>query len=274
MLIPFIAVPLLGLLLLDDIENSNLEPLIPIVVVGLGALATGFTMLQPNQSTVVTFFGKYIGTIGEQGFRWTWPLTGRHKVTKRAQNFNSGVHKVNDALGNPIEIASVVVWRIIEPSRSTFDVEEVESFVSTQSETALRAMATRYPYDLFESHGEGQLTLRGNPDEIGESLKRDVQDRLEMAGVEVIEARVAHIAYAQEIAQAMLRRQQAEALVDARRTIVEGAVGMVEMALKRLEDNGLVKLDEERRAAMVNNLLVAIVSEREATPVINTSSLY
>lgn len=242
-----------------------------ILLVLASFLWSGFFVVQPNTARVVVFFGRYVGSVRESGFWWTNPFTLRPRVSLRIHNFNSDKLKVNDALGNPIEIAAVVVWRVVDSAKALLEVENYPEFVATQSETAIRALATRYPYD---SHIEGEESLRGNPEEIAQELKREVQARLEVAGVEVIEARISHLAYAPEIAQAMLRRQQAEAIIAARQRIVEGAVGMVEMALRQLSDHQVVELDEERRAAMVNNLLVALVSEHEATPVINTGTLY
>ncbi|MCA9650003.1 MAG: SPFH domain-containing protein [Myxococcales bacterium] len=232
----------------------------------------GFFTLEPNKAAVLVFFGRYVGTVTRQGFHWANPLARRVLVSLRVRNFNIDKIKVNDAMGNPIQIGAVIVWRIVDTAKAQFDVQSVREFVALQSETAIRAMASRFPYDEYED--PGAETLRGNPDHVAEVLKRDVQDRLGVAGVEVMEARISHLAYAQEIAQAMLRRQQAEAIVAARRRIVDGAVGMVEMALERLEKENVVELDNERRAAMVNNLLVAVVSERDASPVINTGSLY
>lgn len=242
-----------------------------IVLVFASLLWSGFFVVQPNTARVIVFFGRYVGSVRESGLWWTNPFTLKPRVSLRIHNFNSEKLKVNDALGNPIEIAAVVVWRVVDSAKALLDVENYQEFVATQSETAIRALATRYPYD---SHREGEESLRGNPEEIAQQLKREVQARLEVAGVEVMEARISHLAYAPEIAQAMLRRQQAEAIIAARQRIVEGAVGMVEMALQQLSEHRVVELDEDRRAAMVNNLLVALVSEESATPVINTGTLY
>lgn len=239
-----------------------------LLVVGI----RGFFTLDPNKASVLVFFGRYVGTVTRQGFHWANPLARRVTTSLRVRNFNIDKIKVNDAMGNPIQIGAVIVWRIVDTAKAQFDVQSVREFVALQSETAIRAMASRFPYDEYEE--PGAQTLRGDPDHVAEVLRRDVQDRLGVAGVEVMEARISHLAYAQEIAQAMLRRQQAEAIVAARRRIVDGAVGMVEMALERLEKENVVDLDNERRAAMVNNLLVAVVSEREASPVLNTGSLY
>lgn len=238
----------------------------------LGVLAIfGLVVVQPNDSRVLTLFGRYNGTIAKDGFYWVNPFTLRKKVSLKVRNFNSPTLKVNDASGNPIEIAAVVVWRVVDSAKAVFDVENYEQFVAIQAETAIRALANKNPY---EAHEEGQSSLRGNPDEVGEALKQELHKRLEVAGVDVIEARISHLAYAPEIAQTMLRRQQAQAVIAARQKIVEGAVGMVKQALLQLKDENVVELDEERKAAMVNNLLVALVSESEATPVINAGTLY
>lgn len=231
----------------------------------------GFFLIHPNESKVFTFLGRYVGSARTPGFHWTNPFAVKKKVTLRIINFNSETLKVNDALGNPIEIAAVVVWHVVDSAKALFNVENYQNFVAIQSETAIRQLATHYPYD---AHDKDTESLRANPDEIAAKLKSQVQNRLDVAGVNVVEARLSHLAYAPEIAQAMLRRQQAEAIIAARRQIVDGAVGMVEMALKSLESQGVVKLDEERKAAMVNNLLVALVSESETQPIINTGTLY
>ena len=232
----------------------------------------GFFVVQPNEARVLVFLGgRYTGTVRDDGFWWTNPFTVKRHVSLRVHNFNSERLKVNDASGSPIEIAAVVVWRVVDSAKALFDVESYISFVAVQSETAVRALASRYPYD---SHDEAVSSLRGAPDEVAEALRSEVQARLEIAGVEIMEARLSHLAYAPEIAGAMLRRQQADAIIAARTRIVDGAVGMVEMALKRLEEENVITLDEERKAAMVNNLLVALVSDREAQPVINAGTLY
>jgi regulator of protease activity HflC (stomatin/prohibitin superfamily) len=231
----------------------------------------GFFVVQPNESRVLVFFGKYVGTVREAGFWWTNPFTVKKHVSLRIHNFNSDKIKVNDLQGNPIEIAAVVVWKVVDSARAIFDVENYVGFVAIQSETAIRTMAALYPYD---AHDEAKASLRGSPKEVSEKLGAELQARLEIAGVQVSEARISHLAYAQEIAQAMLRRQQAEAIVAARQKIVEGAVGMVEMALKMLSEQHVIDLDEEKKAAMTNNLLVALVSDRETQPIINTGTLY
>lgn len=254
-----------------ETENTMLLwiffPIILLVVL----ISMGFSVIQPNDSRVLILFGKYIGTVRASGFWWVNPFTVRKKVSLRIRNFNSQKIKVNDLHGNPIEIGAVVVWRVVDTAKAVFDVENYEQFVDIQSETAIRQLASEYPYDVEEDE---KSSLRGSPQEIAEGLKNIVQTRLEVAGVEIIEARISHLAYAQEIAQAMLRRQQAQAIIAARQKIVEGAVGMVEMALNMLSEQKIVTLDEDKKATMVNNLMVALVSETEAQPVINTGTLY
>jgi len=231
----------------------------------------GLFIVHPNEARVLVLFGKYIGTVRDTGFWWANPFTVKHKVSLRIRNFNSEKIKVNDLHGNPIEIAAVVVWHVTDSSRALFDVDNYEQFVAIQAETAIRTLATEYPYDAQD--GE-RSSLRGNQQEIADALKVQLQTRLEVAGVQVLESRLSHLAYAAEIAQAMLRRQQAQAIIAARKLIVEGAVGMVDQALKSLAEQHIVTLDEEKKATMVNNLLVALVSESQAQPVINTGSLY
>jgi regulator of protease activity HflC (stomatin/prohibitin superfamily) len=234
-------------------------------------LATGLLVVQPNKSYALVFFGSYLGTIREPGLWLSVPLAVRKGVSLRVRNFNSKTLKVNDIEGNPVEIAAVVVFRVVDTAKAIFDVEKYEQFVEIQSETALRHVATRYAYDNFEAKG---LSLRSNPEEVSTELMQELRQRLALAGVEVSEARLTHLAYATEIAGAMLQRQQASAILSARQIIVEGAVGMVQMAVERIEKDGVVKLDEERKAAMINNLLVAVVSERAVQPVINTGTVY
>ncbi|MEA4924763.1 MAG: SPFH domain-containing protein [Syntrophomonadaceae bacterium] len=229
------------------------------------------TIVQPNQARVITFFGSYLGSIRENGIWMTVPLSSRTVVSLRVSNFNSKTLKVNDVEGNPVEIAAVVVFRVVDSARAIFDVSNYEQFVEIQSETALRHVATKYPYDNF---GEEGFSLRGNAEEVASELSRELQDRLALAGVEVMEARLTHLAYATEIASAMLQRQQASAILAARQIIVEGAVGMVQMALDRMEKDGILELDQERRAGMINNLLAVIISERGAQPIINSGTLY
>jgi len=246
-------------------------PLAIVLFVVTIAQMFGFFVVHPNEARVLVFFGKYVGSVRDAGFWWTNPFTTKKPVSLRIHNLNSQKVKVNDLAGNPIEIAAVVVWRVVDSAKASFDVENYMEFVDIQSETAVRALASAYPYD---SHDDGKPSLRGNPHEVSDKLTEEVQARLAVAGVQVSEARISHLAYAPEIAQAMLRRQQAEAIVAARQKIVEGAVGMVESALSMLSQQNIVALDDERKAAMTNNLLVALVSEHEAAPVINTGTLY
>ncbi|MGH7544586.1 MAG: SPFH domain-containing protein, partial [Gemmatimonadota bacterium] len=242
------------------------------LLVVLGIAAAGFFVVPPNTAKALVFLGgKYIGSVRESGFWWANPLAIRKKVSLRVHNFNSEKLKVNDAQGNPIEIGAVVVWRVVDSAKALFEVEDYREFVSIQSESAIRNLATRYPYDAQD---EERPSLRENPTEVADHLRHEVQERLEVAGVDVIEARLTHLAYAPEIAQAMLRRQQAAAIIAARQKIVEGAVGMVETALRMLSESRIIELDEERKAAMVNNLLVALTAEQEVQPVINTGTIY
>ena len=231
----------------------------------------GLLVVNPNEGQVVQLFGRYVGTIREQGFRWLNPFTSRRKISLRVRNFESAKLKVNDLDGNPIEIAAVVVWQVVDTAEAVFEVDNYENFVQVQSESALRNMATSYPYD---SHAAGQMSLRGHTAETAAQLQKEIQDRLAKAGVQVVEARISHLAYAPEIAGAMLQRQQAAAIIAARQTIVEGAVGMVEMALDQLSERKVVELDDERKAAMVSNLLVVLCGERAPQPVVNAGSLY
>lgn len=236
-------------------------------VVGLAGLFT----LAPNQGQVLQLFGAYRGTAREQGLRWANPFFTKKRISLRVRNFESAHLKVNDTDGNPIEIAAIVVWRVVDTAEAVFEVDDYEHYVKVQTESAVRNLATHYPYD---THLEGQLSLRGSTDEVARKLKGEIQDRLAKAGVEAIEARISHLAYAQEIAAAMLRRQQAGAIIAARQKIVEGAVGMVDMALELLEKSNKVHLDEERKAAMVSNLLVVLCAAHDAQPVVNTGTLY
>lgn len=241
------------------------------VALGIGILvAAGFFIIQPNEARAVVFFGRYAGTLDESGFHWTNPLTVRRRVSLRVRNFSSEKLKVNDATGNPIEIAAVIVWRVIDSAKALFDVEDYVAFVGLQAETALRTLATRYPYDT----SDGGISLLHNPDALAAELRHELAKRLAIAGVDVEEARLTHLAYAPEIALAMLRRQQAEAIVSARQTIVEGAVGMVRMALDGIAEANIVEFDEERKAAMVNNLMVVLTSDQATQPVVNTGTLY
>ncbi len=234
-------------------------------------LLTGFFTLQPNVAVVMVLFGKYVGSVKTSGFHWANPFYKKEKVSLRLRNLNAEKVKVNDLRGNPIEIASVIVWRVIDTAQAVFDVDEFTHYVTVQSESAIRHLASEYPYDTTE---DGQLSLRGSMDEVSASLTKQLQERVGLAGVRVDEARLSHLAYAPEIASAMLQRQQADAIVSARTRIVDGAVGMVEMALERLDEHKMINLDDEKRAAMVSNLLVVLCGDRAAQPVVNTGTLY
>lgn len=259
------------------IQGLQEDPNIPLVVVGAVLAVAGciglsaLVVVQPNQGKVVTFFGKYAGTVLDSGFWMIMPFATHRTVSLKVRNFNSQQLKVNDAEGNPVEIAAVVVFKVVDTAKATFDVDQYEKFVEIQSETAVRHIAAQYPYDNFAE--TDRHSLRGNADEVSHELMSDLQHRLSIAGVRILETRLTHLAYAQEIASAMLQRQQASAIVAARQQIVEGAVGMVDMALRQLEEKG-ISLDSERRAAMTNNLMVAIVSDKGATPIINAGTLY
>jgi regulator of protease activity HflC (stomatin/prohibitin superfamily) len=242
-----------------------------IALVLSGILATGFTINAPNIAKVVTFFGRYVGTVRRNGLVWTYPLTMKERVSLRVQNFDSETLKVNDANGNPVEVAAVIVWRVVDTAQAAFDVEDYEDFVRIQTETAVRHMAAEYPYDAYQ---EGEHSLRANADEVTTFLHAELQEQLTLAGVEVLRTQLRRLAYAPEIAADMLRRQQAEAVVAARQRIVEGAVGMVDHALEMLNAQNIVELDEERKAAMVSNLLVVLCSEHHAQPVVNAGTLY
>ena len=233
----------------------------------------GLTTINPNEAAVVTFFGKYQGTLKTNGLRWVNPFFLRKKISLRARNLNGQKLKVNDKMGNPIEIAAIVVWRVNDTAKATFDVDNYITFVEIQSEAAVRKLAVTYAYDNNEDEN-ATIYLRDSSGEISQVLEAELHERLELAGIEVIEARISHLAYASEIAGAMLQRQQASAVVAARKQIVEGAVGMVEMALEKLSEKNIVELDEERKAAMVSNLLVVLCGEHNVTPIVNTGSIY
>ncbi|MGW2690352.1 SPFH domain-containing protein [Streptomyces sp. NPDC001296] len=243
------------------------------VLTGLAALIAmgGLNTVAPGEARVVQLFGRYRGTIRQDGLRWVNPFTSRTKISTRVRNHETAVLKVNDAYGNPIELAAVVVWKVQDTAQATFEVDDFLEFVATQTETAVRHIAIEYPYD---AHDEGGLSLRGNAEEITEKLAAELHARVEAAGVQIIESRFTHLAYAPEIASAMLQRQQAGAVVAARRQIVDGAVGMVEAALARIAERDIVELDEERKAAMVSNLMVVLCGDRAPQPVLNTGSLY
>ena len=253
-----------------EVEGWVLPAAIIAIVLDAAAWA-GLTVVNPNTAKVLLLFGDYKGTLKTPGFWWVNPLTVRRPVSLRTRNFESGKLKVNDHIGNPIEIAAIVVWRVVETAEAMFQVDDYEHFVHVQTESAVRVLATTYPYD---AHEDGETSLRGSGDEVSRRLRDEIHERLAKAGVDVIEARISHLAYAPEIANAMLRRQQATAIIAARQKIVEGAVGMVEMALSLLNAKQVVHLDEERKATMVSNLLVVLCGDRDAQPVVNAGSLY
>ena len=234
-------------------------------------ILTGLFVVNPNEGKVLQFFGSYVGTVKRAGLRWANPLYTKKRISQRVRNFESARLKVNDNEGNPIEIASVVVWRVIDTAEAVFEVDDYNNYVKVQTESALRNLATSYTYD---THDEAQISLRGHTTTVADHLKKEIQERLARAGVEVMEARISHLAYAQEIAHAMLQRQQAGAIIAARQRIVEGAVGMVEMALDMLSQRAILELDNERKAAMVSNLLVVLCGERGTQPVVNTGTIY
>jgi regulator of protease activity HflC (stomatin/prohibitin superfamily) len=256
---------------------AGFHGIVPLVVFGVLALLfdlfclPGLFSVQPNEARVLTLFGRYVGSVRETGLRWANPFYSKRRVSLRVRNFESEKLKVNDKDGNPVDIAAVVVWKVVDTAEALFHVDNYENFVHVQSESALRNMASHYAYD---AHQEGEVALRSHTGEIAEKLKSEIQERLAQAGVEVVEARITHLAYAQEIAHAMLQRQQASAVIAARSKIVDGAVGMVEMALAQLEAKKIVELDGERRAAMVSNLLVVLCSEHSSSPVLNVGTLY
>ncbi len=275
MLIALVLVIALQAFGIVSLANDRIGAL-PIIAVIVGPLlliliAPGFYMLQPNQAVAITLFGAYQGTDRTTGLRWTWPWLAKKKVSVRANNFISEKIKVNDLRGNPIEMAAQIVWRVVDTAQALFDVDDYKQFVRVQVEAAIRTIGSRYPYDDFEHQ---EVTLRGNHDQVGGELRTELQARLAVAGITVDECGFTHLAYAQEIAGAMLRRQQAQAVVAARKTLVEGAVGMVEMALEQLSAKNVVELDDERRAAMVSNLMVVLCGERDTQPVVNTGTLY
>jgi regulator of protease activity HflC (stomatin/prohibitin superfamily) len=255
------------------LQSATIPLVIVFALIGLVLLVcfAGFFMVHPNQARVLTLFGTYVGSARDTGLRWANPFYAKKAVSLRVRNFDCDPLKVNDSSGNPIEIAAVVVWKVVDSAEASFEVDDYISFVEIQTEAALRNLATSYPY---ESHAEDQIALRSAPQAVAEQLKMEVQNRLEKAGVLVIEARISHLAYAQEIASVMLKRQQAQAIVAARRTIVDGAVGMVKMALDELKEQDVIELDDERKTAMVSNLLVVLCAQENAQPVLNTGSLY
>src|SRR5690349_18111735 len=275
MLIALLLVAVLQVFGILNLANDRIGwmPVIAVIVgpILLILIAPGFYMLQPNQAAAITLFGSYQGTDRTTGLRWTWPWLAKKKVSVRANNFISDKIKVNDLRGNPIDIAAQIMWRVVDTAQALFDVDDYKQFVRVQVEAAIRTIGSRYPYDDF-THQE--VTLRGNHDEVGAQLRNELQERLNVAGIAVDECGFTYLAYATEIASAMLRRQQAQAVVAARQTLVEGAVGMVEMALASLSEKKVVELGDERRAAMVSNLMVVLCGERDTQPVVNTGTLY
>ncbi len=280
----YVALPVLLLLILLQLVGVAVAP-VPVKILCLFLILVlivcmlGFFMVAPNQARVMQLFGSYVGTEMQTGLRWANPLYYKTKLSLRVRNFESSTLKVNDSNGNPIDIAAVVVWKVVDTAEAMFEVDDYENYVTIQSEAALRNLATTHPYDIHDDEDvitieNAVLALRGNPEQVAELLKTEVQDRLSKAGVEVIEARISHLAYSPEIASAMLQRQQATAIVAARHKIVEGAVGMVDLALAALQEKNVVVLDNERKAAMVSNLLVVLCGESAASPVVNTGSLY
>ena len=273
---------LLVLAIMAIVGSATLNPRLAFIilplVLGIVWCWSGLYMLQPNQAALLMFFGRYSGTDRGNGLRWSSPFNTKRRISVRAHNFNSDKLKVNDLRGNPIEIAAAIVWRVDDTACASFDVEDYEAYVLTQAEAAVRHLASRYAYDSLEVDAEGdpapEITLRSGTEEVGAALRTELQERFAQAGVVVIDAKLTHLAYAPEIAGTMLRRQQAEAVVAARSKIVQGAVGMVELALRGLEARGLVSLDDERKAAMVSNLLVVLCSDHDATPVVNAGTLY
>ncbi|AKJ29767.1 SPFH domain-containing protein [Caldimonas brevitalea] len=276
LLIGFAALVLAGLLVWARPGGATLG-LALLCVVGTIWCVAGLYVLQPNQAAVMTFFGSYRGTDRHDGLRWANPFYAKSRLSVRARNFNSEKLKVNDLRGNPIEIAAAIVWNVQDTARASFDVENYEAYVLTQAEAAVRHLASSYAYDNLDDHdpaAEREITLRSGTEEVGAALRHELQARFEQAGIVVVDAKLTHLAYAPEIAGTMLRRQQAEAVVAARSKIVQGAVGMVELALRGLTERGVIELDDERKAAMVSNLLVVLCSDHDATPVVNTGTLY
>lgn len=270
MLFVFLALLIGGIYAIITFENPWYIALVVLAIF----IAIGFIMVQPNNSRVLLLFGKYVGTVKRNGFYWVNPFYTKKKISLRASNFDSERLKVNDKLGNPVMISTILVWRVQNTYKAAFDVDNYENFVRVQTDAAVRKLASMYPYDNFADEGHKEdITLRSSVNEVSEALEKEIDERLSIAGIEVLEARIGYLAYAQEIANAMLKRQQATAIVAARHKIVEGAVSMVEMALEELSKNNVVELDEERTAAMVSNLMVVLCGDRDATPVVNTGTL-
>ncbi len=277
MLLVLLAITVVGILVLAfgivDVERAGRGGTFGVIVAVLLLLLgwRGLTAVNPNEARALVLFGRYAGSLKKQGFWWVNPFSLRPRISIKVRNFESQKLKVNDHDGSPIEIAAVVVWRVRDTAEALFEVDDYTEFLKVQTEAAIRTLTTSYPY---EPHREDELSLRGNPHEVGQQLQAEVQSRLEKAGIEVMDTRISHLAYAPEIANAMLRRQQASAVIDARTRIVEGAVSMVQMALEQLSEKHIVALDEERKATMVSNLLVVLCSEHETQPVVNTGTLY
>ncbi|MBI1796204.1 MAG: SPFH domain-containing protein [Candidatus Eisenbacteria bacterium] len=269
----FLVAILAPIAVIQSVQHQSLAGIVTSVVVWLVDILgfVGLFVVNPNEAKVLQLFGSYVGTVKSPGFKWMSPFITKRKVSQRVRNFETAKLKVNDHVGNPIEIAAVVVWKVVETAEALFDVDNYENFLHVQSESALRNLATSYAYD---AHVDGELALRSSTGEVATQLQKEIQERLSRAGIEIIEARISHLAYAPEIAGAMLRRQQASAIVAARQKIVEGAVGMVEMALEQLAKKNVVTLDDERRAAMVSNMLVVLCSDQHTQPVVNTGTLY
>ena len=267
----FLAIVLLGA---GIFGVANVSPWFALAIISGVLILPGLFLVNPNNSKVLLLFGKYIGTVKENGFFWANPFYTKRSISLRASNFDSERVKVNDKLGNPVMISTILVWRVKDTYKAAFEVDNYENFVRVQTDAAVRKLASLYPYDNFEDEGkEEEITLRASVNEVSEALEKEIADRLAIAGIEVLEARIGYLAYAQEIANSMLKRQQATAIVAARHKIVEGAVSMVEMALEDLSKKEIVDLDEERKAAMVSNLMVVLCSDRDAAPVINTGTL-
>jgi len=253
--------------------NQYVAACIVVLLIGITLILPGLIIVNPNESKVLTLFGKYVGTVKQDGFFWVNPFTVKRKISLKAYNLNGQQLKVNDKLGNPIEIAAVIVWQVKDTAKAVFSVENYVQYVNIQSEAAVRHLANSFAYDNLEDES-AELTLRGGAEQVSHLLEQELNERLDRAGIQVLEGRISHLAYAPEIANAMLQRQQASAIISARKQIVEGAVGMVEMALSRLSEKNIVEFDEERKAAMVSNLLVVLCGERAVSPVVNTGTLY
>ena len=270
MLFVFIAMLIFGIATIIALKS----PIALLILIAALIMIPGFIMVQPNNSRVLLLFGKYIGSVKRNGFYWVNPFFTKKKISLRASNFDSERLKVNDKLGNPIMISTILVWRVYDTFKAAFDVDNFENFVRVQTDAAVRKLASMYPYDNFADEGlKEDITLRSSVNEVSEALEKEIEERLAIAGIEVLEARIGYLAYAQEIANAMLKRQQATAIVAARHKIVEGAVSMVEMALEQLSKKQLIDLDEERKAAMVSNLMVILCGDKDASPVLNTGTL-